>query len=67
MMRGRNYFKEMGIEIGDLQKNLDVISDKLFTFSCLDEQDEALRRRQTRKVKYRIVSQQKRVQPTAGC
>lgn len=64
MMRNRNYFNEMGIDPSQLEKNLDAASDRIFMFHRFLE-EETLFRFKTRKVTYRVVSQQKRT--AIGC
>jgi hypothetical protein len=60
MMRNKDYFTEMGLDPSQLGKMLDTASDRIFTFSRWNEPDGALFRTRSRKVKYRIISQQKR-------
>lgn len=67
MMRNKDYFAEMGLNPAELGKMLDTASDRIFTFSRWSEPDGALFRTRSRKVKYRIVCQQKRSEIAAGC
>ena len=67
MMRNRNYFGEIGMDIADIGKNLDIVSSKIFTFHCMEDQEDCLFKTKTRKGKYRIVSQQKKTQSADSC
>ena len=61
MMRNKHYFEEMGLDPSNLTKTLDATSDRIFMFHRFLE-EEAPYRFKTRKVKYRVVSQQKRTE-----
>ena len=63
MMRNKDYFKEMGLDPANLGKSLDAASDHIFMFNRFPE-EETLFRFKSRKVKYRVVSQQKRTENT---
>lgn len=53
----------MGLDPANLGKSLDAASDRIFMFNRFPE-EETLFRFKSRKVKYRVVSQQKRTENT---
>lgn len=67
MMRSRDYFSEMGLDPAELGKMLDIASDRIFTFSRWNEPTGSSFRTRARKMKYRIVCQQKRDEAQVSC
>ncbi len=63
MMRDKDYFKEMGLEPSNLGKSLEIASSRIFMFSRFPE-EETMFRFKARKMKYRIVSQKKKLDDT---
>lgn len=61
MMRNKHYFEEMGLDPSNLVQTLDATSDRIFMFHRFPE-EETPHRFKARKVKYRVVSQQKRAE-----
>lgn len=64
MMRNKDYFNEMGTSVNQIEEMLDAASERIFMFHRFLE-EETLFRFKTRKVTYRVVSQQKRT--AIGC
>lgn len=53
----------MGIDPANIEKSLDEASKRIFMFSHVEEEADMMFRFKAQKVKYRIVSQQKKEQP----
>ncbi len=64
MMHYKNYLEQSGIDLEQLEDNLEIIADQLF-FIARAPQDRPMPVR-TPKTKYRIVAQQKRACSFAG-
>lgn len=64
MMRNKRYFEEMGLDPSNLAQTLDATSDRIFMFHRFPEEN-TLHRFKSRKVKYRVVSQQKKAECAA--
>lgn len=64
MMHYKNYLEQSGIDLEQLEDNLEIIADQLF-FIARAPQDRPMPVR-TPKTKYRIVAQQKRTYSCVG-